>query len=97
MRQAGYRGTNNALAISWARWGQSLAEPRYGAILVVRRKGSGADRSTGSATGNHVGFFVRGTATHFTLLGGNQANGWEVARSDYRRDRYDILGIRWPV
>ncbi|HEX8361465.1 MAG TPA: TIGR02594 family protein, partial [Longimicrobium sp.] len=96
MTRAGYRGTNNALAVSWLRWGHALEEPRRGAIMVVRRKSSGGDRATGSSTGNHVGFFVRATATHFTLLGGNQGGGWRVTESDYRRESYHILGCRWP-
>ncbi len=96
MTQAGYRGTNNALAVSWLRWGRALEEPRRGAIMVVRRKSRGGDRATGSSTGNHVGFFVRSTATHFTLLGGNQGGGWRVTESDYRREAYHILGCRWP-
>ncbi|HEX8831518.1 MAG TPA: TIGR02594 family protein, partial [Longimicrobium sp.] len=96
MTQAGYRGTNNALAVSWLRWGRALEEPRRGAIMVVRRKSRGGDRTTGSSTGNHVGFFVRSTATHFTLLGGNQGGGWRVTESDYRRESYHILGCRWP-
>jgi uncharacterized protein (TIGR02594 family) len=96
MTQAGYRGTNNALAVSWLRWGRALEEPRRGAIMVVRRKSRGGDRATGSSTGNHVGFFVRSTATHFTLLGGNQGGGWRVTESDYRRESYHILGCRWP-
>lgn len=96
MLQAGYRGTDNALAVSWLRWGQALEEPRRGAIMVVRRKSRGGDRATGSSSGNHVGFFVRSTATHFTLLGGNQGGGWRVTESDYRREAYHILGCRWP-
>lgn len=96
MTQAGYRGTDNALAVSWLRWGRALEEPRRGAIMVVRRKSSGGDRATGSSSGNHVGFFVRSTATHFTLLGGNQGGGWRVTESDYRRESYHILGCRWP-
>ena len=50
MEQAGYKGTNDALAESWKNWGEEISEPRYGAITVVTREAN--------PTKYHVGFFV---------------------------------------
>lgn len=50
MEQAGYIGTDNALAASWKDWGEELTEPRYGAITVVTRSADPVQY--------HVGFFV---------------------------------------
>lgn len=50
MEQAGYIGTDNALAASWNNWGEELTEPRYGAITVVTRSADPVQY--------HVGFFV---------------------------------------
>ncbi len=47
-QQAGYNGTDNAGAISWANWGEKIDEPRYGAITVVTR----------DYGKHHVGFFL---------------------------------------
>ncbi len=48
VEQAGYNGTDNAGAISWANWGEKIDEPRYGAITVVTR----------DYGKHHVGFFL---------------------------------------
>lgn len=50
MEQAGYIGTDNALAESWKDWGEELTEPRYGAITVVTR--------AANPTKYHVGFYI---------------------------------------
>lgn len=49
MEQAGYIGTDNALAESWKNWGEQLSEPRYGAITVVTRS---------AKPEYHVGFYT---------------------------------------
>ncbi|WP_343733113.1 TIGR02594 family protein [Duganella sp.] len=49
MEQAGYIGTDNALAESWKDWGQEISEPRYGAITVVTRS---------TKPEYHVGFYT---------------------------------------
>lgn len=95
LRQAGIRGTNSAAAASWVDWGQSLDAPRYGCIIQIRTARRGHDRSTGSSSGNHVAFFVSKTATHITLLGGNQSD--QVKESSFRLSSYDIRGMRWPT
>lgn len=50
MEQAGYKGTDSALAESWVNWGQKIDEPRYGAITVVTR--------SANPVKYHVGFYV---------------------------------------
>lgn len=50
IEQAGYIGTDNALAESWKSWGEEISEPRYGAITVVTR--------SANPTQYHVGFYV---------------------------------------
>ncbi len=94
LRQVGLRGTNSAAAASWVNWGQGLETPRYGCIVQLRTARQGHDRATGSSSGNHVAFFVSQTATHITLLGGNQSN--QVKESNYRLSSYDIRAMRWP-
>ena len=94
MKQAGYQGTNNALASSWITWGHEAKPPRAGAIMVIKRKGANSDHATGSSTGNHVGFFVSSSGSHLRLLGGNQ--GDSVKYSNFVLSAYDIRASRWP-
>lgn len=95
LKQAGVRGTHSAAAASFANWGQALETPRFGCIIQLyhppRRR---RDGRTGSSSGNHVGFFVRQTATHITLLGGNQSR--RVQESNFPLSSYQIKAMRWP-
>jgi uncharacterized protein (TIGR02594 family) len=95
MKQAGYRGSNNALAKSWLEWGLSMDAPREGAVVVIKKKGATSDVTTGSSTGFHVAFFVSSSQAHIRLLGGNQ--GDEVKYSNFSLKGYDIKGYRWPI
>jgi uncharacterized protein (TIGR02594 family) len=95
MKQAGYRGTNNALAKSWLDWGLALDAPREGAVVVIKKKGATSDVATGSSTGFHVAFFVSASQAHIRLLGGNQ--GDQVKYSNFSLKGYDIKGYRWPI
>ena len=94
MVQAGYIGTNNALARSWLTWGRPLDPPRIGAITVIKKKGATGDVVTGSTTGYHVAFFVASSASHVRLLGGNQSD--RVRYSSFALSSYGIEGYRWP-
>ncbi|UCE30803.1 MAG: TIGR02594 family protein [Burkholderiales bacterium] len=90
--QAGIAGTDSAGAASWLRWGRTCG-PRTGAITVIYNpelKNSGMSR-----TGNHVGFLVRSTSTHFVLLGGNQSDQVKVSR--YPKSAWQLKGHRWPA
>ncbi|HXH08632.1 MAG TPA: TIGR02594 family protein [Alphaproteobacteria bacterium] len=91
LRQVGIAGTNSALAASWLEWGQAVSA-RAGAITVIYN--ASAANSSLSVSGNHVGFLVEETGTHFILLGGNQSN--QVKISSYPKSSWQIKGYRWP-
>lgn len=95
MRQSGLTGTRNALASSWLSWGEKLAEPRYGAIAIIRSKSAAGNAATGSSTGYHVGFLVEQTDKALRLLGGNQSDSVKV--SSFSLEKYTLEGYRWPA
>lgn len=66
MKECNIERTNNALAISWKKWGQDLGKvPAYGSIGVLKFPNGG----------RHVGFVVgRSRSGKLILLGGNQSN-----------------------
>ena len=84
-------GTNSAAAISWLSWGKP-ASAVNGAITVIYN--SKAANSSLSSSGNHVGFLVQESATHYQLLGGNQGN--KVRVSYYPKSSWILRGHRWP-
>ncbi len=89
--QAGKKGTNSAAAISWLSWGESCGA-QGGAITVIHN--SRVAGSSFSASGNHVGFLVQETATHYLLLGGNQ--GDKVQVTFFPKTSWSLRGYRWP-
>lgn len=74
MQQAGYTGTRSAAARSWTQWGQRLAAPVPGCIVVLTRDGGG-----------HVGFYVGQDAKNIRVLGGNQSDTVNIASYDRKR------------
>jgi uncharacterized protein (TIGR02594 family) len=88
LEQAGYERTKNALARSWLKWGQSIATPRRGCIVVFER-----EKKFG-----HVGFYLEETETHIKVLGGNQQNPetkiFEVSEKYYPKSEW--LDYRIP-
>ena len=80
----GYKGTNDALARSWLRWGKKLARPTIGCVVVLQ---SGTKSWQG-----HVGFYAgEGSSdSHIKVLGGNQSD--EVSIVEYHVNR--VLGYR---
>lgn len=93
--ESAYKGTNNALAKSWLSWGVKVIAPVQGDIVVIKKKLSGSDKSTGSSTGYHVAFFDSKSATHIRLLGGNQRD--KVKYSTFNLSRYEVKGYRRPI
>ena len=85
LAQVGVPGTGSALARSWLDWGQALAAPAPGCIVVLSR-----DDPTGWK--GHVGFFLRVEGESVVLLGGNQLD--EVREHFYPTSA--VLGYRWP-
>lgn len=92
LHQVGITGTNSAAAISWLRWGQS-STARAGAVAVIYN--SSARNTSLSVSGNHVGFLVQESESHFRLLGGNQSN--QVKISSYPKTAWQLKGYRWPI
>lgn len=68
-------------ALNFNKFGRQLAEPALGAIMTFTRQGGG-----------HVGIYVGEDASHFHILGGNQANSVSITRIDKKR----LSDIRWP-
>lgn len=92
MKQSGRSGTNNAAARSWLTYGQALASPIPGTIVVLWRESP-------SSWKGHVGFFDGwDVGNRVRLLGGNQGGGvdWdEVCVATFPQER--VLGYRWPL
>ncbi|WP_323120038.1 NlpC/P60 family protein [Burkholderia alba] len=85
LARAGIAGTGSALARSWLDWGQGLAEPVYGCIVVL-------SRDEPASWKGHVGFYLRHDAESLYLFGGNQLG--EVRELAYPREQ--LLAYRWP-
>lgn len=85
LERNGIPGTKLLAARSFEKWGEELQQPRVGCIVVMWR---------GSRTGwqGHVGLYVRETATHIYVLGGNQSDALTVAAFPKGR----VLSYRWP-
>lgn len=95
MVQSSYKGTNNALAKSWASWGASVDKPFPGVITIIKQKNKNSDTATDSSTGYHVGFFVSKSSSQIRLVGGNQ--GDKVKESGFMLRSYDIIAYRKPL
>lgn len=91
LTQAGIKGTNSAAAASWASWG-SACNARHGAVAVIYN--AKAANSSLSTSGNHVGFLVDETDTHYKLLGGNQSD--QVKVSSFPKSKWKLKAYRWP-
>lgn len=74
--EAGFTGTNSALARSWESWGKSAPALAPGVIVVLSR---------GDPPKGHVGFFVGMDGDRVRLLGGNQGNRVSIASYDANR------------
>lgn len=91
LKQAGINGTNSAAAASWVSWGQATSS-QYGAIIVIY-KPSAANFSL-TTSGNHVGFLVEETATHYKILGGNQSD--QVKETQFPKSSWQLKAMRCP-
>lgn len=84
MKQAGYQGTNNAGARSWANWGVALPTPVVGCVAVFGYPDSWR---------GHVGLYLGEDKESIRVFGGNQ--GDKVCEA-YMSKKL-LLGFRWPV
>lgn len=91
LAQVGITGTRSAAAASWISWGISKGA-QTGAITVIHNPAMA--NSSLSRSGNHVGFLVEETSTHYVLIGGNQ--GDEVRKSLFPKSSWQLKGHRWP-
>ena len=94
LKKVGIKGTNSAAAKSWLDWGAAIDTPEEGCITVIQQKQATKDKSTGSASGFHVAFWLKQDANYVTLLGGNQHD--TVRESDFPLSKYSIKGYRMP-
>ncbi len=85
LKRSGHSPTGSLLARSYLKWGQPIAELRFGAIAVFSR---GSDPGAG-----HVGFVIGAVGDLLVVLGGNQSDAVSVARLPASR----LLGLRWPT
>jgi len=83
LERAGIRSSRFESARSYLDWGQRLALPVPGCIVVFTRQGGG-----------HVGFAVgRDTAGNLLILGGNQSDAVNIKAFPVSR----VAGYRWPA
>lgn len=81
LERVGIKSTRFESAKSYLAWGDVLAYPQYGCVVVFEREGGG-----------HVGFVVGQTVSgDLLVLGGNQGDGVNIKR--FSRSR--ASGYRW--
>lgn len=83
VEQAGFAGTDSAMARSWLKWGRETLKPVVGCIVVFTR---------GEPPTGHVAFYVSEDEKNIKVLGGNQGN--RVSIANYEKSR--LLGFRVP-
>ena len=87
LEECGIKSTRSAAARSYLKWGDAIARPVPGAVVVFWR--GNPDGWSG-----HVGFVCGVTASgDILVLGGNQ--GDMVSIRTFTKHR--VLGYRWPV
>ena len=84
LEEVGIQSARTGWARGYRKWGQPLASPAVGCIVVLER----------GPTSGHVGFVVgRNLAGHLMVLGGNQSNRVSIAPFETKR----VLDYRWPT
>ena len=87
MKQAGYKGTDSALAVSWKNYGTKSDGPVVGSIAVI-------DRGNGHG---HVGFVVGRSGNNIVLLGGNQGDAVQLPKLSGQVDQRISFAARVPA
>lgn len=93
LEEAGYEGTDHALARSFLTWGDAVEGQVLGAIIVIRYRGN-KDAVTGGFRGYHVGFLIRDSRYSWRILGGNQNDS--VSYRNFSKRMYTLKALRWP-
>ncbi|MCK5606612.1 TIGR02594 family protein [Candidatus Pacearchaeota archaeon] len=70
--KCGVEGTKSAMARSFETWGDPLAKPIPGCVVVLKR---GPDTTKG-----HVNFYLYETKKYIYCIGGNQGDAVSIAR-----------------
>ncbi len=78
-KTAGFPSSGELNARSWLTVGEKVIIPEIGDIVVFWREKPESWKG-------HVGFFIRETATHIYVLGGNQNNSVKI--SAYPKERF---------
>jgi uncharacterized protein (TIGR02594 family) len=87
LRLAGYANLRSLRAADYMTFGETLTQPRRGAIVVFEPL---AARASG-----HVGFFDRRDGNSIYVLGGNQGSTSEVSLHAFPASK--VRSYRWPV
>lgn len=86
LERSGVPGSKSLAARSFLQWGKKVTSPKPGDIVVFWR-------NSPSSWQGHVGFFLSQSATHISVLGGNQGDAVKIA--NYPKNQ--LLGFREPV
>ena len=86
LERAGLPSTESGAARSYASWGNGIAAPRVGCVVVLWREFVKGPHG-------HVGFFEREDSKGIWILAGNQGNAVTVKPFPRRR----LLALRWPT
>ena len=84
MQQARIPGTNDEDAYSWLGWGETLDEPKPGAVAVFKVEGKQEK--------GYVGLFLSETANYVIVIGGDVGNAVRIISLK----KSNLLGYRWP-
>jgi len=86
MKQAGIKGTGSAAARSWLNWGEPIATPRLGCIVVFKR---------GAPPSGHVGICDHEDISNgiIRVVNGNMSDAVTISRLSVN----GVLGYRWPI
>ena len=94
LEACGYEATNDARAVSYKTWGVA-ANPKRGAIIVIRQRKQSEKNPTGSNRGGyHVLFLDKITKHHYWGVGGNQKN--RVSRAAFNKRGWELVACRQP-
>ena len=93
LRAAGYKGTDDARAISYRTWGRA-SKLTTGAVVVIRRRKGQANTTGSNRGGYHVGFLVDYNKQSFKILSGNQRN--QVSVATYLKKGWELVAVRQP-
>lgn len=81
LNQTGIKGPKSDEPFAWLDWGQELAHPILGCIVVMSFSGL-----------HHIGFYFGEDENFIRILGGNEDDAVHI----FRYPKNTIFGYRWP-